>query len=100
MVPTVIDIYMEEDLKREFEDICMELGMDAATAFNVFVRTVVRERKIPFEIRAEISKSYGEDRREFTKRREELEVVNSRSSDMRVEEINERIRAASLAWRF
>lgn len=100
MVPTVFNIYMEEDIKREFEDICMEFGMDAATAFNVFARTVVRERKIPFEIRAEISKSYGEDRREFTRRREELEVVNSRFSDMRVKEINEKIRAASLAWRF
>jgi addiction module RelB/DinJ family antitoxin len=48
---------MDENLKCQFEELCAEFGMSAATAFNVFARAVVRERGIPFPIRA--SGEYG-----------------------------------------
>ena len=41
---------MNAELKKKFEAVCAELGMSAATAFNVFAITVVRERRIPFTI--------------------------------------------------
>lgn len=34
--------------------------MSASTAFNVYARTVVRQRKIPFEITADNDPFYGE----------------------------------------
>jgi addiction module RelB/DinJ family antitoxin len=43
---------MEEGLKRQFDALCRDFGMSASTAFNVFARTVVRQRRIPFEISA------------------------------------------------
>jgi DNA-damage-inducible protein J len=43
---------MEEGLKRQFDALCRDFGMSASTAFNVFARTVVRQRGIPFEIAA------------------------------------------------
>ena len=52
MAQITFGIRMDEDLMRQFDDLCAEFGMSANTAFNVFARTVVRERKIPFEIRA------------------------------------------------
>ena len=37
-------------LKERFDTLCEGFGMSASTAFNIFVRTVVRKRRIPFEI--------------------------------------------------
>ena len=47
---TNVTIRMNTDLKKEAEELFDELGMNLSTAFNVFVRQVVREGKIPFEI--------------------------------------------------
>lgn len=43
---------MDDDLKREFTGVCEEMGLSASAAVNVFARTVVRERRIPFEVGA------------------------------------------------
>jgi DNA-damage-inducible protein J len=50
MAQTNINIRMDEGLKQEFDWLCGELGLNMTTAFNVFARTVVRSRRIPFEI--------------------------------------------------
>lgn len=52
MAQATFSIRMDEDLKRQFDELCVDFGMNATTAFNVFARAVVRERKIPFEIKA------------------------------------------------
>jgi len=41
---------MDDGLKQEFDWLCTELGLNMTTAFNVFARAVVRNRRIPFEI--------------------------------------------------
>lgn len=41
---------MDETLKKQFDSLCSDFGMNATTAFNIFAKAVVRERKIPFEI--------------------------------------------------
>jgi DNA-damage-inducible protein J len=41
---------MDEDLKRRFDSFCAEVGMNASVAVNLFVKTVIREQRIPFEI--------------------------------------------------
>jgi addiction module RelB/DinJ family antitoxin len=43
---------MDKNLKHQFDILCADFGMNATTAFNIFARTVVREKKIPFEIQA------------------------------------------------
>lgn len=43
-------VRMDETLKKQFDMLCSDFGMNASTAINVFARAVVRERKIPFEI--------------------------------------------------
>ena len=52
MTQVTFSICMEEGLKRQFDALCRDFGMSASTAFNVFARTVVRQRRIPFEIAA------------------------------------------------
>lgn len=50
MSQSTFSVRMEENLKTQFEGLCDSFGMNMNTAFNVFARAVVRERRIPFEI--------------------------------------------------
>ena len=50
MSQSAYTIRLDSDLKNRFDTLCEGFGMSASTAFNIFVRTVVRKRKIPFEI--------------------------------------------------
>ncbi|MCD8212723.1 MAG: type II toxin-antitoxin system RelB/DinJ family antitoxin [Campylobacter sp.] len=52
---TTITFKIDKDLKSDFSALVKEFGMDLTTAFNVFARAVVRDRKIPFEINAPYS---------------------------------------------
>ena len=49
-----INIRMDEDLKRDFEAFCSDMGMSMTTAFTIYARKVVREYRIPFEIGADL----------------------------------------------
>ena len=59
MAQTNINIRMDEDLKRQFDAFCSDIGMSMTTAFCVFAKTAVRERRIPFEISAESDPFYS-----------------------------------------
>ena len=50
MGQTNINIRMDADLKRDFDSLCSDLGLTTTAAFNIFAKTVVRQRRIPFEI--------------------------------------------------
>ena len=52
MAQTTFSVRMDENLKRQFDALCADFGMNATTAFNIFARAVVRERRIPFSIQA------------------------------------------------
>ena len=43
----------EPAVKASFEQICAEIGLSVNAALNIFVKRVVRERKIPFELTAD-----------------------------------------------
>jgi len=45
---------MDENLKKQFDYLCNEFGLTMSTAINIFVKTVVRENRIPFEISADV----------------------------------------------
>ena len=51
MAQTSVNIRMDEDLKKQFDNFCSDVGISMTTAFCIFAKTVVRERRIPFEIR-------------------------------------------------
>ena len=50
MAMTKVTIRMDEELKKQAEQLFDEFGMNMTTAFTVFAKTVVREKRIPFEI--------------------------------------------------
>ena len=45
-----VTIRVDEDVKREADQLFDELGMSFTTAINVFLRQAVREERIPFQI--------------------------------------------------
>ena len=53
MSQSAFTIRLDSDLKEQFDRLCEEFGMSASTAFNVYVRQVVRTRSIPFTIEAD-----------------------------------------------
>lgn len=52
MAQTTVNIRIDEELKKQVESLFADFGMNMTTAFTIFAKTVVRERKIPFEITA------------------------------------------------
>lgn len=52
MAQTLVNIRMDEDLKRDFDKVCNELGMSMTTAITIFAKKMSREHRIPFEVSA------------------------------------------------
>ena len=50
MALATFSVRMDERVKKQFDALCSDFGMSPSTAINIFAKTVVRERKIPFEI--------------------------------------------------
>lgn len=49
---TTLNVRIDEDVKRQFDAFCAQVGMNASVAVNLFVKTVLREQRIPFEIKS------------------------------------------------
>ena len=58
MAQILVNIRMDEDLKKSMEHTCRELGMNMTTAFTIFAKKVSREQRIPFDI--SVDPFYGE----------------------------------------
>lgn len=50
MAQSNVNIRMDEDLKRQFDYVCEELGMNMSTAITIFAKKMIRENAIPFEV--------------------------------------------------
>ena len=50
MAQTAFSIRMDDALKRDFSQFCENIGMTMSTAFVIFAKAALRNRKIPFEI--------------------------------------------------
>ena len=53
MAQTTVSIRMDDELKKNMEILCEELGMNLSTAFIMFAKKMVRERAIPFDVSVE-----------------------------------------------
>lgn len=92
MPQATFSVRMNDKLKREFDTLCADFGMNATTAINVFAKAVVCERKIPFEIVAsEPVVSLKDGRKAFWELREVAK--QNGLQDMSLEEINAEIQA-------
>lgn len=87
MAQTSMTLRVDNSLKKNFDTLCEEFGFTTTAAITVFMKTVVRERKIPFEIKAaskdEINAKGWEGILKMGKQAEEAGIQN-----MSLEEIN------------
>lgn len=87
MAQSAITVRIDSDMKSQFDELCNQFGMSVNTAFNIFVKAVVRSRSIPFTIRG--SKTALDL---FMQQRRAVEA--SQEPEMSLEEINAEIRTA------
>lgn len=54
MATTNLNIRIDKAVKDQAEAIFNELGLNMTTAVNMFLRTVIREQGIPFELKLDV----------------------------------------------
>ena len=50
MAQTLVNFRIDETTKMQMEQVCSELGLTMSTALNIFVKKVIREKRIPFDV--------------------------------------------------
>lgn len=53
MAQSTISVRVNNEDKKLFEDFCEQTGLNVSVAINMFVKTVIREQKLPFEVKAD-----------------------------------------------
>ncbi len=92
MAQTSMTVRLDNQQKALFDELCAQFGMSANTAINIFVRTVIRYRKIPFIISADPENNLRIKALEaFGELRQEAETQIG--TEMTLEEINSEIKA-------
>ena len=66
MAQTLVNFRMDEKLKKDMEDICRDLGMNMTTAFTIFAKKIIREKRIPFDV--SVDPFYSETNMNYLKR--------------------------------
>ena len=54
MATTNLNIKTDKEIKEQAEIIFSESGLNMTTAINIFLKTIVRENGIPFELKLDI----------------------------------------------
>ncbi len=54
MAQTNINIRIDANRKKEFEEFCEAVGLTMTAAFNIFIQRTLRDYRIPFDIGAEM----------------------------------------------
>ena len=57
MAKIATNISIDEEIKPKAQAMLAEFGLDLSTAVNIFLRQMLREKAIPFEVRCEIPNS-------------------------------------------
>ena len=90
MSQTTMSIRVDSNLKQNFDILCDEFGLSTTSALVIFMKTVVREQRIPFEIKAEPDWETMSELEAFREIRKMAE--SGRLPDLTLDEINEEIR--------
>ncbi len=51
MSTATLNIRIDKEIKKQAEVVFNELGLNMTTAINIFLRTSIREKGIPFEVK-------------------------------------------------
>lgn len=90
MAQSAVTVRLDTGMKMQFDQLCEQFGMSANTAFNIFVKAVVRSRSIPFKITGDTATPSPMDL--FLQQRRQAEA--NEGPELTLDEINEEIRLA------
>ena len=66
MAQANLSVRIDENDKKNFEMFCNETGMNVSVAINMFIKSVLREHRLPFEICSD--KFYSESNIKYLKK--------------------------------
>ena len=96
MATTNITVRVDKETKKDFDAFCENVGTNATSAVNMFIKAVLRTRELPFKItdnNDQEKKLYGARALEAIKNMREISVLNG-NAEMTLTEINAEIEAA------
>ena len=50
MAQTTVSVRMDDALKRDFDNVCNDLGLSMTTAITMLAKKMTREKRIPFDV--------------------------------------------------
>ena len=50
MAQTTVSVRMDDALKRDFDEVCNELGLSMTTAITMLAKKMTREKRLPLEV--------------------------------------------------
>ena len=85
---TTMSIRLDSNLKQRFDLLCDEFGLSNTAALMLFIKTMVRERRIPFEIKTESEEEVRRKAR-LAVERMRADAAAAGLQDLSLDEINE-----------
>ena len=85
MALTTMSIRVDENDKRRFDDFCNQTGLNASVAVNMYIKAVLKDNRIPFEITADPFYS----RENMNRLKKRIHDVNSGKSTLKEHELIE-----------
>jgi len=64
----MVNFRIDEELKKEMEETCKNMGLSMTAAFTIFATKVTKEKRIPFDITVEPDPFYSEQNMERLRR--------------------------------
>lgn len=56
MNQSILSVRLSSEDKKRFEDFCSQTGMNVSVCVNMFVKVVLRDQKLPFEVKSVVKK--------------------------------------------
>lgn len=82
MESLTLNVRVDASDKKNFEQFCNSVGMNVSTAVNMFIKAVLREQKLPFEVRSNTF-----DEKIYEKLKEAEEEMNNTSKRYTKDEV-------------
>jgi len=95
MATTNLTVRVDENTKKEFDFFCENVGINATSAVNMFIKTVIRTRTLPFII-TDTAAEEQSNKVVMTRMKSAIQSMRAQSAehgntDMSLEDINAEI---------
>ncbi|MCD8021765.1 MAG: type II toxin-antitoxin system RelB/DinJ family antitoxin [Lachnospiraceae bacterium] len=83
---TTISIRLNDEDKKELEEMCADMGMNISTFYMIYTKKALRDRRIPFDIVAPLDPFYSETNKNYL-RKSDQQVKAGRVVEKTIEEL-------------